>query len=154
MTVTERIAPTGTPFDEGYESHITFAADPDVSFWESIVGAPGFDGGDPVPTTTMFNASYRTKAPRKLTEMTPFQVQGKFSSETVDDMIALINQNGWITVQWPDGTRLSFVGFLKSFTPGQAQEGNPLLGTIEIVPTLQLLGVETDPEVIEQGTLP
>lgn len=152
MTHTTRQAPVGTPFDEGYQSLIAFAADPDLSFWETIVGAPGMDGGDPVPTTTMHNTSLRTFAPRHLKTLTPFQVQGKFSSGTIDQVNALINSNGWMTVKWPDETEYSFVGIVKSFTPGAAQEGNPLEGTLEIVPTNQINGVETDYQIAEQGT--
>jgi hypothetical protein len=152
MTHTDRVTPTGTPFDEGYQSLITFAADSNLSFWETVVGAPGIDGGDPVPTTTMHNTAVRTKAPRKLKEHTPFQVQGKFSSGTIDQVYALINVNGWITVKWPDGTQYSFPGYLKAFQPGQAQEGNPLEGTLEIIPTGQISGVETAYQVAEQGT--
>ena len=152
MTHTDRVTPVGTPFDEGFSSKITFAADPDLSFWETVVGAPGIDGGDPVPTTTMHNTAIRTKAPRQLKEHMPFQVQGKFSSGTIDQVYALINVNGWITSQWPDGTQYSYPGYLKSFTPGQAQEGNPLEGTIEVVPTGQISGTETAYDVLEQGT--
>lgn len=151
-THTDRVTPSGTPFDEGYQSLIAFAADPDLTFWETVVGAPGIDGGDPVPTTTMHNTTVRTKAPRSLKEHTPFQVQGKFASGTIDEVYALINVNGWITVKWPDETQYSFPGYLKSFQPGQAQEGNPLEGTIEIVPTGQIASVETEYGVLEQGT--
>lgn len=152
MTHTARQTPVGTPFDEGYQSLITFAADPDLSFWEQVVGAPGIDGGDPVPTSSMHNVALRTLAPRKLRSLTPFQVQGKFSSGTLDQIAALCNKNGWITITWPDETDYSFPGYLKSFTPGQAQEGNPLVGTIEVVPTMQISGVETDFQVAEAGT--
>jgi len=151
MTHTTRQTPAGTPFDEGYQSLIAFAADPDLSFWETVVGAPGVDGGDPVPLTTMHNTALHTLAPRHLKRMTPFQVQGKFGIGTLDQVFALINVNGWITINWPTG-RVSFPGYLKSFQPAQAQEGNPLEGSIEIVPTMQINGVETDFDVDETGT--
>jgi hypothetical protein len=152
MTHTTRVTPTGTPFDEGYQSLIAFAADPNLSFWETVVGAPGIDGGDPVPTTTMHNTAVRTLAPRQLKSHTPFQVQGKFSGGTIDEVYALINVNGWITVHWPDETNYSFPGYLKSFQPGQAQEGNPLEGVIEIVPTMQISGTETEYDLQVAGT--
>jgi len=152
MTHVTRQDPVGTFFDEGYQSLISFAADPDFSFWETVVGAPGIDGGDPVPTTTMHNTSLRTKAPRKLKELTPFQVQGKIASGTPDQAYALINVNGWVTIKWPDGTDYSFPGYLKSWQPAQSQEGAPLEGTLEIIPTGQIAGVETDFEVAEQGS--
>lgn len=100
----------------------------------------------------MHNVSLRTFAPRQLKTLTPFQVQGKFSSGTLDQVNALVNVNGWITITWPDGTYYSFPGFLKSFNPGQAQEGNPMQGTLEVVPTMQISGTETDFDVHEQGT--
>lgn len=152
MTHTARVSPTGDRFDEGYQSLIAFAADSNLTFWETIVGAPGIDGGDPIPTTTMHNTALRTMAPHQLKTLTPFQVQGKFNGNTIDQVYALININGWITVTWPDGTNYSFVGYLKSFQPGQAQEGNPLEGTIEIVPTNQLSGTETAYDVQVAGT--
>jgi hypothetical protein len=131
---------------------IAFAADPNLSFWETVVGAPGIDGGDPVPTTTMHNRSVRTLAPRRLKSHTAFQVQGKFGGATIDQVYALINVNGWITVHWPDETNYSFPGYLKSFQPGQSQEGNPLEGVIEIVPTMQINGVETEYDLQVAGT--
>jgi len=152
MTHTTRVSPVGTMFDEGYQSLITFAADPDFSFWEEVVGAPGIDGGEPVPTTTMHNTTIRTKSPRQLKEHTPFQVQGRIASGTIDQAYALINVNGWITVKWPDGTQYSFPGYLKSIQPGQAQEGTPLQATLEIVPTGQISGTETEYQLAEQGT--
>jgi len=152
MTHTDRVTPTGTAFDEGYQSLITFAADPDLDFWEQAVAGPGIDGGEPVPTHSMHNTSFRTRAPRNLKELTPFQCSGKFASGTPDQVDALINTNGWVTVKWPDGTQYSFPGFLKSWTPQQAQEGNPLVCTIEIVPTMQIAGVEQEIEVAEQGS--
>ena len=134
-------------YDEGYRSLIAFEDDPTLEFWEQVVGAPGIDGGDPIPTTTMHNNVLRTKASRKLKELMPFQVQGKFNSGTVDAVYALINNVQWITVRWPDGATYSFPGFCKSWTPGQAQEGNPLEGTLEIVPTGQIDSEETEHEV-------
>lgn len=138
MTHTARVTPAiASFFDEGYQSLITHSADPDLLFGERIVGAPGIDGGDPVPTTTMHNTTVRTLAPRQLKSHTPFQVQGAFGGATIDQVYALINVEGWITITWPDGTNYSIPGYYKSFTPGQAQEGNPLEGTLEVVPTMR-----------------
>ena len=152
MTYTSRGTPVGTPFDEGYRTLIAFAQDPDLSFWESVVGAPGIDGGDPIPTFTHWNDARETYAPRALKRNLPFQVVGKFASGTLDQVDAIINQNDWITVRWPDMTGYSFPGFLKSFQPGQAQPGAPLEATLEVVPTMQISGVETDFIVLEQGS--
>lgn len=152
VTHTPRETPSGTAFDGGYQSLITFAADPDVEFWETAVGAPGIDGGDPIPTTTMHNTALHTAAPQHLKKLTPFQVVGRLGSGTVDQMEALINVNGWITITWPDGTEYSFPGFLKSINFSQAQIGTPMESTIEVVPTSQISAVETDHGVAEEGT--
>ena len=152
VTHTPRTTPAGVAFDEGYQSFIAFAADDDLEFWETAVGAPGLDGGEPIPTTTHHNSALKTKAPQSLIELTPFQVTGRFNSATVDKVRALINVNGWITITWPDLTEFSFLGYLRGFQPSQATVGAPLEGTITIEPTSQEAGVETDYQVAEQGT--
>lgn len=148
MTHTVRQTPSGsTQMDEGYQSLIAFSLDPDLLFWEESVGAPGFEGGEPIPTWTQHNTKYRTRSPRSLKEVTAFQVTGRFSGSSVDQIFAMINVNQWITVKWPDGTLFSFPGYLKAFVPQQSQEGAPLQGVIQVVPTMQINGVETDYEL-------
>ena len=143
MTTSTRIAPTGVPLDDGHATKITFAADTNVTFWEKSVKPPGLDGGDAIDQTTMFNTVYRTTAPRALKTLTEVSCTAAWDPVCYTDILALININGWITIRFPDGTTLDFVGFLKSFEPGELVEGTQPECTITVVPTNQLLGVET-----------
>lgn len=155
MSHTTRVAPTnvGGEFDDGQNTKITFSLDPDVEFWESVTGAPGFDAGDPIPMTTHFNSAVHTAEPPTLKRFTPFQVQGKIGKGTVDALYAICGQkNGWVTITWPDGTQYSIPAYLKSFQPGQAQAGSPLEGTIEIVPTMRISGSEQNYMLAPEGS--
>lgn len=152
VTHTTRTTPSGTQWDDAHSAKIAFAADPDVSFWETAVGAPGIDGGDPIDMTTHHNSALTTRAPRVLKTVTPFQVVGRIASGTYDELEALINVNGWITVSFRDSTNYSFPGYLKSVAYGQSVSGNPQEATLEIIPTSQVSGVETDHGIQEQGT--
>jgi hypothetical protein len=152
MTATTRSAPAGTKLDEGFPAKIAFAADSDVSFWEKSVKPPGVDGGDAVETTTMFNTTYRTRGPRVLKTLTDAQLTVAYDPQVLDQIIALINVNGWISVHFSDGSCWNFVGYLKSFEPNEMQEGNQPEAAITIVATNQLAGVETLAEYSATGS--
>lgn len=152
MTSTARTTPVGTKLNDGFSTQIAFAADPDVGFWERTVKPPGLDGGEPIDITTMFNTTYRTFAPRQLKTLTPITCTVAYDPAVFDQILALINVNGWITVHFPDTSTLDFVGFLKSFEPAENAEGNFPLATITIIPTNCLAGTETAPDFSDTGT--
>jgi len=146
MTTTARTTPTGNILEDGYQSLIAFAEDADVDLWERSVQPPGIDGGDTIDITTMHNAAWRTSSPRALLSLTPISITVGYDPKVYDQIIALINVNGWITIHFPDGSTLDFIGFLKSFAPNELAEGSMPEASCEIVPTNQLAGVETAPE--------
>lgn len=132
---TARQTPVGIKMKDGYQSLIAFAADPDVSFWEKSVTPPGMDGGEPVDNTTMHNTTMRTMGPRSLKTATPSSVTAAYDPVVYDQIIALINVEGLVTIHFPNGDTLDFYGYLKSFTPGELVEGEQPEATIEVVPT-------------------
>lgn len=132
---TARSTPLGTSLDDGYSTKIAFAADPDVSFWEKTVQPPGVDGGDAIETTTMHNTAWRTMAARALKTLTPSSLTAAYDPKVYDQIIALINVEGLITVHFPDGSTLDFYGFLRNFVPQSHEEGSQPECEIEIVPT-------------------
>jgi hypothetical protein len=146
MTTTERGTPGGTKLGDGYQCLIAFAQDADVSLWEKSVTPPGIDGGDPVDTSTMHNTTYRTKAARQLKELTNGSFTAAYDPQVYDQIVSLINVEGWITVHFPDGSTLDFMGYLKSFTPGEIVEGSQPEAECEIVCTNEnSTGAETGP---------
>ena len=137
--------PAGTMITDGYPTRIDFAADADVNLWEKVVQPPGMDGGGAINITTMLNATYRTSAPKSLISMTESSFTAGYDPAVYDDIIALINVNGLITITFSDTSTLAFYGFLNLFEPNDHEEGEHPEAEVTIVPTLQNAGTETAP---------
>lgn len=130
-----RLTPVGRKLDDGHPTKIAFAADPDVSFWEKSVTAPGVDGGDAIDTTTMHNVVMRTMASRALKTLTSLELTVAYDPQVYDQIIALTNVEGLITVHFPDSSTLDFYGFLQNFEPDELVEGEQPEATVTITPT-------------------
>lgn len=153
MVTTARITPVGKHLDDGFSTKIALAADPNVSFWERSVKPPGIDGGDPIDVVTMFNSVYRTSAPRSLISLTDVSGSAAYDPNVFDQIIALVNVNGWITAIHPNGDTWDFVGYLRLFDPPEHQEGEFPLASFTIVVTNRLnSGVETAPVFSDVGS--
>lgn len=152
MVTTARTTPAGTHLDDGFSTKIAFAADADVSFWEKTVKPLGFDGGDFIDTTTMFNATWRTKAPRSLITGTVVTGTAAYDPIVLDQIVALLNVNGWITIHHPNTDTWDFCGFLRLFDSPEHTEGEFPLSSFEIEVSNQLAGVETAPVLTENST--
>lgn len=152
MTTTARQTPSGVKPENGFSTKIAFAADPDIAFWEKNVKPPGVDGGDAIDTTTMFNTVWRTMAPRSLKTLTNVTVKAAYDPRLYDQIVALINVPGWITIHFWNNDTLDFYGYLKSFTPGDlvVDSAQPE-ADIEIVctNTVPATGAESSPDLME-----
>lgn len=139
--------------DDGHGTKITFANQPSgtgpgITFWEKEVTPPGLDGGGENDTTTMRNTVYRTKAPKQLVTLTEMSCSVSYDPNFYDDILAMLNTNQQIEVEFPDGTTLTFWGWLDKFVPGNLVEGQQPTADITIVPSNQNdSGVETAPVV-------
>ncbi len=132
---TARVTPDGIKLDDGFSTQIAFALDADIAFWEKNVQPPGLDGGDAIETTTMHNTAWRTMAPRSLTTMTECTVTAAYDPDLYDEILAIINVRGSITVHFPDGSTLDFFGYLRLFEPQDMEEGAQPEANITIQPT-------------------
>ncbi len=130
-----RSTPSGILLPDGYQTLISFAANTSVSFWEKTVKPPGLDGGDAIAQTTMHNTAYRTMAPRALKTLTESTCVCAYDPNVYNQIIALINVRTSITVHFPDGSTLSFFGFLQKFEPSEVKEGDQPEATVTIHPT-------------------
>lgn len=144
---TARVTPVGIKLKDGFSTTVAFAADPNVSFWEKTVKPPGLDGGDAIEQTTMHNVRLRTMASRSLSTMTPMNLTAAYDPAVYTQILALINVEGSITVHFPDGSRLSFFGFLQSFETQDMSEGEQPEADIVVTPTNvdPADGTEADP---------
>lgn len=136
------------PLHDGFPTTITITG-AGVTFWEKTVQPPGIDGGEPIEITNMRNASLRTRAPRHLYDVTPQRLTVGYDPTVYDTIIANVNVNKEIVTNHPDGATTTWWGFLKSFVPGQNQEGQQPTADIELVPTnVNGSGTETAPVTV------
>ncbi len=145
-TNTPRMAPVGVRLTDGFSTTIAFAADDNVSFWEATVQAPGLDGGDPIETTTMHNTTWRQMNARSLITLMPITVTAAYDPFVYDQIIALINVEGAVSIAFPDGDTLDFFGFLQTFEPDALEEGTMPEASLTITPT------NTDPVTGDEET--
>lgn len=132
--------------DDGYQTLISFAADTNILFYEKEVTPPEVDGGGEVDTTTMLNATWRTKQPKALKTLGNAGATVAYDPACYPEVVALINVNNLITVTFPDGDTLAFWGWLNKFTPGSNKEGEQPTAEVEIIASNQNdSGVETAP---------
>lgn len=123
-TDTVRGTPVGTKLKDGFVAKITFAADPDVSFWEKSVKAPSKDGGEPIEQTTMWNTLFHTYAPRTLIKTGECTGTAAYDPNVMTTQIdALINVPTTITIRISNGQRLCFFGWLMKVEYSDYKEG-------------------------------
>jgi hypothetical protein len=132
---TARSTPTGSRLDDGFKSLIAFASNASIKFWEKSVTPPGLDGGDAINISTMHNTTYRTFSSSSLITATEVTTKVAYDPAVYDQIIALINVEGAITVHFPNSTKISFFGFLRVFEPDELVEGQQPEATITIIPT-------------------
>jgi hypothetical protein len=77
--------------------------------------------------------------------LSPISMTVSYNPAIYENILDIINVNGWWTVTFPDGSTLDFVGALTEFRPGALAEGSPPDATITLAPTNQINGVETEP---------
>lgn len=132
---TARINPVGIPLEDGWPSFITFALDPDISFWEVTVQPAGSDAGDAIDQTTMHNDRYRTKAPRGLIDTPNTSGTCAYDPAVTSQVNAIIGRKTTVTYTYPDGSTDALFGFLKSWLPDVLTEGEQPRASYEVVHT-------------------
>lgn len=126
--------------NDGFSTTITIAGTiiPTVFLVkEKTVTPPGLSGGGGIDTTTMRNSAVRTKAPKSLFSLDNLELSVSYDPLAYNLVIStLINSNRTFTVDFPDGSILTFLGFLDEFKPQTHTEGEQPLANIVIIPSL------------------
>lgn len=132
--------------DDGFATLITFSEDSDIEFWEKEVTPPGIDGGGENDTSTMRNTSWRTRSPKSLRTLTESSCVVAYDPAVYDSIVAMVNVNQQITITFADDSTLVFWGWLNTFTPNAAVEGEQPTAEVTIIPSNQnAAGTETAP---------
>jgi len=141
-----RSTPVGTMLENGYQSFVAFAEDPDVSFWEKTVQPLGLDGGEKIDITTMHNTTIKTYAAQALPGCTDATVTAAFDPQVLTQALALINVNGEVSNIFPDTSTWTSFGFLKSFVPDAMSNGaQPEASCTVVYTNVNASGAETAP---------
>ena len=111
--------------NEGHPTTISFSEDSGLTLelYEKEVTPPSLDGGGPNDTTTMRNATYRTKQPKVLVTLGQASFTAAYDPACYGDLIGILNDNQLITITFSNGDTLAFWGWLDKFTPGRITEG-------------------------------
>lgn len=143
---TARTTPGGNAIIDGYQTLITFAADPDVSIWEKTVKPPGIDGGDKIDITTMHNEELRTFAARSLKTLTDGSSKVAYDAAFYEQAKSLVNVETAITITFRTGDTLVFYGYLQKFEADDLAEGSQPEATVSFVATNRdpVTGAEED----------
>lgn len=130
-----RGTPAGIQLTDGYSTTIALENLTTISFWETDVAPPPIDGGEPIDLTTHHNATYRTFASRSLKTLEPFDVTAGYDPNVYSQVLAQINIVQSITVTLPDGSTLTFWGFLRRMVKAGLVEGTMPTLVVTFVPT-------------------
>lgn len=125
--------------DDGHSTRVTFSASTSATlyFQEREVTPPGFSAGGENDTTTMVNATWRTKAPKKLISLTSFSEVCKYDPAILDEITGMIGVNQQITITFPDSSTWVFWGWVDEFTPNALTEGTMGTANVTVIPSNQ-----------------
>ena len=126
--------------DDGFSTTVTFSGGTSgvtLLLYEKEVTPPSLVGGGPNDITTMRNNVYRTQSPKKLISLGPSSFVASYDPAVYDEIIAMINDNQSIVVTFPDGSTLTFWGWIDEFVPGALVEGEQPTATVTIMPSNQ-----------------
>lgn len=124
--------------DDGFSTTLSFSANPTLEFYEVEVQPPGWEGGEPIDTTTMRNTTLETFSPQALMSLTPITVSAAYTSDIfhlTTGVKSMINVNQQVTVTLPDGATVVFWGYVKNFSPPSHVKGQRPLASLTIHPT-------------------
>lgn len=147
-THTVRTTPTGYKLPDGYKTTVAFSRRPAVSLWEKTVKIPGIDGGEPIDTSTMHNAIWRTKTTRSLKTSTESTMKCAFDPDVINDILFLINDRSGSATYWlPDGSWWDFYAALYKFEWDPFEEGKfpEATASIAVLNWDNVNGVEAGP---------
>ena len=110
---------------DGYSTLITVAVGSIFAILrEKEVQPIGVDGGGGIDTTTMRNVRMRTKAPKALVTLDDMTFHAQYDPTAYSTIVNVIMQKvGLISIVFPDGSVVSFQGWLDKFKPGSNKEG-------------------------------
>jgi hypothetical protein len=138
-TPVARSIPSGGAYKvpDGYRTTITLTQEPGIWFWEVEVKPMVLDGGEPIETTTMLNAAWRTMAPQSLKKLDVLTIKVAYDPDVTNNLIqtAINNRFDTVTITYPTNDTLAFYGYVQKWDADPMVVGKMPTATITIVPT-------------------
>lgn len=135
--------------NDGFSTLIHFSLNSTVLLKEKEVTPPGIDGGGENDTTTMHNTTWRTRQPKSLKTLSECSLVASYDPAVFDAIVTMLNDNQLITLEFPDGSRLNFWGWINEFKPNRHVEGEQPTAEVTIIASNQNdSGTEVAPDYI------
>lgn len=136
-----RFEPSGIHLYDGYTTFVAITSNlvadaPGNYLWEVTVTTPGIDGGDPINQDTMWNLVWHTVSPRHLKTLMEFTFVAGWDPSGFAVLSSYINVIVNITVYYPDGSTLTFWGFMRKVEPQEHKEGEMPKINVTVTPCL------------------
>jgi hypothetical protein len=127
-----RLPPARHHLRDGQSTFVAIDLAETISFWEITVKPPAMDLGDPVDQTTMWNSARRTQAPRNLYSLGNVEIECAYNPKVYDEILALIGIVRAISVEFSNHDQVTDWGWLNTFDPQPAAEGEMPRATVTI----------------------
>jgi hypothetical protein len=139
--------------EDGFPTLVSFSIAPAIftgDLWIKRITPPGYDGGGPIPDTSMHNNTMRTQYPKYLISVTDATLIVSFDPDAYGSVFIIINVNQLLTYLFPLGETLAIPGWVNTFIPSEFSEGNQPEATMQLIHSNQVLDedelVEASPE--------
>lgn len=131
---------------DGFPTKITLVTSGITLAQETSVTPPGVAGGGGKATTNMYNTRWRTQSPKKLADAKDINLTVQYDPGVYAEIIAALQDNQEIEIEFPDETTLTVWGWLEEFTPGELVEGEvPTADIVIMISNRNGSGAETAP---------
>ena len=138
--------------NDGFSTTITMSGNSSVLLYEKEVVPPGVVGGGPNETTTHRNTAWRTFSPKQLKTVGNSSAVVAYDPDAYEEVMALVNVEQIITIDFPDSSHLLFFGCVQDFILNPMQEGVQPTGVLEIASTnVNGAGNEHTPVLVSEG---
>lgn len=106
----------------------------------------GLSGGDPLDATHLGNVAYMTKKPNSLIEISEITGTAHYNPANLAAIIAEINKNQSLVMNFPGVGTITFWGYLQAFEPDEGEVGTVWNASFTVqVTNLNDSEVETGP---------
>jgi hypothetical protein len=131
---------------DGIQTLVFMSGLPRDLYGEIEVTPPGVTGRGPIDMVGLRQVEWATQAPKSIKNLTPVNAKAMYDPAIIPSVWNLLQINQQIQIQFPNGARLVFWGWLEEMNLDPHSEGNrPTLNWVIQPSNLNTQCVETGP---------